>query len=142
MATASLRDRLWAHAGLPWAGELRGALGCVTTFAFVTCTWVFFRAESIGDAWVLLQKIFTLPLVQAGRGLGFLQAQDQVSFWLGCGLLVSFVVVEILEEKWSLWSHLLQRPWYVRWALYYGAAMAFTLLSMTGQPQEFVYFQF
>jgi hypothetical protein len=28
-------------------------------FTFVTFTWIFFRAESISDAWVIITRIFT-----------------------------------------------------------------------------------
>ena len=28
-------------------------------FAFVTLTWVFFRAQSLGDAWLIIRRIFT-----------------------------------------------------------------------------------
>ena len=31
-------------------------------FAFVTFAWIFFRAQSIGDAWVIIKRIFSSGL--------------------------------------------------------------------------------
>lgn len=31
----------------------------IFVFAFVTFAWIFFRAESIGDAWIIITRIFT-----------------------------------------------------------------------------------
>ena len=32
----------------------------LTTFMFVSFTWIFFRAESFSDAWKIIKGIFTL----------------------------------------------------------------------------------
>src|SRR5712692_1733170 len=41
-------------------------------FTFVMCTWIFFRAQSLADAWLVISRIFTtgwvdprFPLVMA-----------------------------------------------------------------------------
>jgi hypothetical protein len=31
----------------------------IFVFVFVTFAWIFFRAESIGDAWIIITRIFT-----------------------------------------------------------------------------------
>jgi hypothetical protein len=28
-------------------------------FAFVTFTWIFFRAQSLGDAWLIVKRVFS-----------------------------------------------------------------------------------
>src|SRR5260370_29315794 len=45
-------------------------------FTFVTFTWIFFRAQSLEDAWLVISRIFTtswiyprFPLLMAGPGL-------------------------------------------------------------------------
>ena len=46
-------------------------------FAFVTFTWIFFRAQSLSDAWLIISRIFTtgwarpaIPAVDGGPGPG------------------------------------------------------------------------
>jgi D-alanyl-lipoteichoic acid acyltransferase DltB (MBOAT superfamily) len=104
------------------------------TFSLTVLAWVFFRAKSVGDAWIYLRgifssSVFTLPEVFPVR----------IIF-----LIVIFLAVEWLqrEKEYGLEltkpHKLLNRP--VRWAAYMG--LMILILTMAGTQQEFIYFQF
>jgi alginate O-acetyltransferase complex protein AlgI len=56
-----------------WARKMPRLAKQVLVFAFVTFAWIFFRAQSLGDAWLIVSRIFTtswtdpaFPLLAAG----------------------------------------------------------------------------
>ncbi|MBR2208034.1 MAG: hypothetical protein IJ859_04410 [Synergistaceae bacterium] len=40
--------------------NLFAPLKILLTFAFISFTWIFFRAENFSDAWIIIKRIFTL----------------------------------------------------------------------------------
>lgn len=57
--TLKLRNRIWTLAGVDPEGRLVSRLRNLGTFVLVTLAWIFFRANTPTDAFVILQKIFT-----------------------------------------------------------------------------------
>ena len=49
--------------------QLHPALNWMTTFLFVNITWIFFRADSISNAWTIIQKICQLDLAPINTNL-------------------------------------------------------------------------
>jgi len=114
---------------LPNAKEI---LQMGTTFFFTVIAWVFFRSETVVDAFSYLSEmlsfsLFTYPEVFPKRTI----------------LLVAlFVLFEWIQRN---KQHALQfvnfeYPSIFRWGLYYG--IIFSLFSFGGTQQEFIYFQF
>ncbi len=74
-ATSSWRDRAWARVsrlGLN-TKSIRRVVAWLTTFNVVVLAWVFFRANSLHDAMVLLSKMWPThhPVSETGlTGLG------------------------------------------------------------------------
>jgi hypothetical protein len=61
--------------------------------------------------------------------------------YLSFALIAFLIVVEILDERRSLWERLQGYPRSVRWAFYYLLAFALILLGKW-QLSEFIYMQF
>lgn len=63
-------NRLWRNAGF----KLTRMQGVIVTFIFVNTTWVFFRAESLGDAFRVLSGMIGLngfsTCIQVAKGFG------------------------------------------------------------------------
>lgn len=57
--TLAPRDRLWKKLKKEPTGRLVGSLRCFATCALVCFTWIFFRANSLSDAGVVIAKIFS-----------------------------------------------------------------------------------
>jgi D-alanyl-lipoteichoic acid acyltransferase DltB (MBOAT superfamily) len=96
------------------------------TFFVVTLAWVFFRAQSVGDAWLILRRIATGGLADPAFPL-FMAA-----------LLASVWVYQYLYE--SRLRTLLE-PAPVRLALIVGMVLYMATVVTSGN-QEFIYFRF
>lgn len=101
-------------------------------FSITSISSIFFRADSIADAWFILKRIFTLAEV------------TKISSLIGWKLwyLVALIIAEILTTKkaFPLQELQLKVPKPVRWALYY---ILIILIIRYAEPKEaFIYFQF
>jgi alginate O-acetyltransferase complex protein AlgI len=108
-------------------------------FVLVCLTWIIFRANNVGQAWVIFSKIcsrsfFAIPRF-AGKG-----------FYGDTKTLIVLVVVFLLVEwrgrkaEYALTGFVVTYKKSLRYAFYY--LVLFSLLLFHTHPQEFVYFKF
>ncbi len=105
------------------------------TFCLAAFAWIFFRADSVGTAFTIIQNIFTLKpgTFFVGFAAGFVYAVALIIF-----LILAEINQEFLAEKWSMiWS---PRP-AVRMAGYALQLLAMLLIGVFNGGQ-FIYFQF
>lgn len=133
---------LWRRAGeaLPRARDSVWlmVLRIVITFHLILISWAFFRAASIHDALLILQKI--------GAHVGELPAlltvypftAEQLT---GFGLIAFLIGYEILDERRPVFKRLADAPIVLRWSAYYAGIFALLLLGRW-QAKEFIYMQF
>lgn len=106
----------------------------IFTFTLCTLAWVFFRAESVSDAFLFLSKALSfwnwqLPNFE-GMNSAFLTA-------------IFILVLLIFEWKGRFQQHALEKlalPAKARYFLYYGFILIIYFFG--GSQQEFIYFQF
>ena len=114
------------HAGLT-------AIKVLLTFALTVLAWVFFRAQSVGDAFSYIGNIFSF---QSGRTLAIDEATRIVTW-------SSIAAMLLLEWFQRTREHgLAIEKWHpvLRWSLY--VVIALVCLIFHGQQQTFIYFQF
>ena len=98
----------------------------VLTFSLVMLAWVFFRAKSTGDAWLILQRIFTSGWADPAFPL------------LLAGLVASIWLYQYLyESRLRAWIN----PAPVRLAMVVGMVVYMTLFITSGD-KAFIYFSF
>ena len=105
----------------------------ICTFAAVTLTWVFFRAESLSHAGVLLTRLFSgwdVPLAVTQLGM---QMMDVLHL---CGILALFPLLHHLSRE----DKSAPDAWLVLLALAIGLSWLMRLES--GLANAFIYFQF
>ncbi|MDH3230932.1 MAG: MBOAT family protein, partial [Alphaproteobacteria bacterium] len=130
----------WLGARLPLlaAGTPLRVVRVLLTFHLIAIAWVFFRAESVGDALLILKKIaaglWQMPGLLARYPFG-------ADHYLGLGLIALLVALEILDERRSVWQRLAAAPVALRWAVYYAGIFALLVLGRW-QAREFIYMQF
>jgi D-alanyl-lipoteichoic acid acyltransferase DltB (MBOAT superfamily) len=114
------------------------ALRVLLTFHLIAITWVFFRAKTLGDAWLILRKI-GLNLTEIPSLLPkFPFTSDHYTAFA----LIAFLIgVEIFDERRSIFQRLAGAPVVVRWGLWYLAILALLILGRW-QAREFIYMQF
>jgi len=117
---------------------LWGVFGIFLTFHLVLFSWIFFRAESVAQAWTIITKIWvSLPILPMLAGAYSWTAP----FRLALGLIVVLLLVEVVDEFYSLWSWLARRPIGLRWCFYYALLACLVVLGQWGMS-KFVYMQF
>lgn len=130
--TIDTRDRISAAIGIPvWLRDL-GRM--IITFHLVCLSWVFFRANTLGDAVEILGQMarvdFSKPFMQ-----------PTVFVYGGLGVLI-LLLVELLQTMRGSGREVLARSnWSVRWACWYAMLFLITLMGVQGDAQ-FIYFQF
>ncbi|HVZ42846.1 MAG TPA: MBOAT family O-acyltransferase [Ramlibacter sp.] len=138
LATKPLWDR--AARAFPRIAASRAwvVLRIVFTFHLILLAWVFFRAKSLHDAWVVLERIGSrvaeLPHLLAQYPYG-------ADHKLGFALIAALLVVEAVDERKPVLARLAARPTAWRWAACY-AALAVLLVLGRWQASEFIYMQF
>ena len=101
------------------------------TFALAVLAWIFFRADSIGQALSYIEHIFSKSLLSAPKGSGWTSIFP---------LLLILVLVEWLQKEKQHGLEDLKMHFVLRWSVYYGL-IAFILYA-AGSRQQFIYFQF
>jgi D-alanyl-lipoteichoic acid acyltransferase DltB (MBOAT superfamily) len=121
-----LLERLRLPAGV------QAAVWWVLTLHLVCLSWIFFRANTVADAWSVLAGIATRP--------GTLFVDAHVFGHCAVGVLV-LLAAEAVEARRGLLEWLAARPVALRWGLYAATVFGITILGVDGGAQ-FIYFQF
>lgn len=119
---------------------LRRFLKIAITFHLVWFSWIFFRANSIGDAFLILRDMLALDFSMAGL--------QNINVALGWGELMIALASILLLEVFHLFESgtrfralFFRSPAWVRWAAYYSLILGIVLFGVFNHT-EFIYFQF
>lgn len=118
--TLKKRDGFLKKAGTGLIGKILSGLSIVWTFILVDFAWLFFRAESLESALVIIRKIITEnELIRTFReGLyTFGRSRKELLLWF-LGLLIVFIVDIVHEKGVHIGEWLNKRNVFLRWALY------------------------
>ncbi len=124
--------------------------GVFLTFAFVCFAWIFFRANSISDAWYVVTHLFTglshpwtyvVNGVLAFRGSGMTNGLGLGALLQAALCILALLFYDFLALRQNVWARLkrLARP--LRYALYF-LLLFVVLYSRQLGEYVFVYFQF
>ena len=131
--------------GLDRVVWLRTGMEILGTYLLVNLSWIFFRANSLGDAWYIVRNLgqgLQQPLVfetATVTGVGM----SRMNFLISCGLIALLLAVQVLHEfrvSAKMVSRMKAVCW-LRWPVYVGLAMAIMNLGIV-ENIPFIYFQF
>lgn len=117
------------------------AMQVVVTFILVDFAWIFFRANSVSDAFTVISHLFDFGKEISICYLGF---QSRGAKILIASVLITFIL-ELLSLKFDLKKWLKNRNIFIRWSFYYILIFAIVIFGIYGpgySAQEFIYFQF
>lgn len=109
----------------------------VFTFHLVVFAWIFFRANSMGDALYIVRKIASHPL-QTPILTPLFGVPDLIT--VACAVMV-LELANMIQLRGAMSSFLDRCPIWVRWPAYYAIMFAIVMLAPQGE-KEFIYFQF
>ena len=140
--TLPIRNRLVEKIGLDRHGKLLCAIRTFLTFLLVDFAWLFFRARTVGEAFLLLKKLFTAwdtPLTEVFKPMGFTVVGALIALFAILTLVVidRLVVYEDAEDGSDV---LVKNGAFlsVIWVI----LLAWIVLLSKGLTSTFIYFQF
>ena len=141
--TAPVRESVANAIGLNKFPLVHKLIRIFSTFLLVCLAWVFFRAQTVMEAWYILTHLFTgwnsLVFEHNTQGLYIL---GSYRFFMTSLILIAIMEgVHILQKNNSITDMLNQKPIWVRWPIYYILVISILLLGNFNN-QEFIYFQF
>lgn len=118
------------------APRLHRVLRILKTFVLVYLAWIFFRANSFGDAIIVLKNLFHF---EPGTVINLYE--NKIDFFIALTGIIVLVIIEILEEQIGFYARLktLGRP--VKWAILAGLLLLVVVLGVWNEV-DFLYFQF
>jgi alginate O-acetyltransferase complex protein AlgI len=128
-----IADRLCANKTSAWHNGIQMGI----TLILVGFAWIFFRADSIADAWYVIGHMFLLDPGQLG-----ISVVGTTLFALSLLLIAILFVVDLKERRIRLYAFLHRWPLWLRWAVYSTAGWAVAIATVFGVTQEYIYFQF
>ena len=144
--TKQQRNAFVQKIGLADHPQLYKGVQVLTVFFLVCFAWIFFRANTISDAFYIVSQSFA-TLGNLGQVFSLDLAHDvfmNQGFKVFTVSVLSVAIMELvhlIQRNGSVTALLTQRPVWVRWGVYYAAIVAVLLFGQFGS-QEFIYFQF
>jgi len=142
--TRPFRGYLTRTISLDRLPRLHRSIKVLITFFLVCFAWIFFRANTISDAFCIISNLF------AGWGSAFtVTGLENIPFWsdLKFEFVVSLIAigillfVQLMERHGNIIDRLSAQPVWFRWPAYYFILEAILLFGNFGSKQ-FIYFQF
>ncbi len=141
--TQGLRNKIHQAFGLNGLPKLHLCLKGLITFSLVSFAWIFFRANSVSEAFYIISHLFT------GWGSLGIEALKDTPFLgpLKFKLMIGMASIGILlfvhllqgDDSFVLWLSEKRMGW--RWSIYYSMILTILLFGHFGS-KEFIYFQF
>jgi alginate O-acetyltransferase complex protein AlgI len=130
-------------------GRAWNAMKIPFTFALICFSWIFFRANTTGDAFqlvaslgngwgTLLNRFADKEYIKANILLGF----DSADFLKALAAIGLLLAVHVMQERESVRKRIADCPLPLRWAVYYAAVMIILFFGAFNNAQQFIYFQF
>lgn len=135
--TKDVRSRVFDAVGLGPGTWLRVVLMRLTTFGLICFAWIFFRAQSLTDAFYIAGHLGSGWNLDAIRTPQFLLRQMPIA--IGAILLLELGEHLMSKGLLSQWGE--KMPVLPRWAVYAGFVM-FVVMFGVYRKTQFIYFQF
>ena len=135
--SGSFQARLADHWFVGEHTLMNRALRVGITMSMICFAWIFFRANSMADAWSVIGKMFLIRPDDLGISVIGVPA-----FLRAMLLLLILFIVDMTERKSSIQLVVTRQPLVVRWLIYTGICWTIALAGVFGVRQEFIYFQF
>jgi D-alanyl-lipoteichoic acid acyltransferase DltB (MBOAT superfamily) len=107
------------------------------TYMLILFAWIFFRANSISDALLIIQKLPAISLQYDSINV----LSDAFGLELMCTLLFIVQIIHYIERKEDIMLIIERKPLVLRWA-FYSVLLWILFLHGNYSKQEFIYFTF
>ena len=137
-ATSEFRKKLADKLRLSKLPRLHAILQIIITFILADIAWIFFRANTISDAFYILTHLFSgLTLNLSSIDLGLDMPELAVAF----AAIIFMEIVHLIQERIGIMQFMSQRAAWLRWIIY-ALLLLGVLLFGVFKGLTFIYFQF
>ncbi|NJD03195.1 MAG: MBOAT family protein [Ruminiclostridium sp.] len=123
---------------------LHNGIRRIITFILVCFAWIFFRANSPGDTWLILSKLFVwnASFFENINSAAF--GMDKADLLVSTAMITALMVYESIQERLSMGAFVRNKPLVVRWLVYAAVFVLILLFGIYGDSngEQFIYFQF
>lgn len=115
------------------------------TFVLVSFAWIFFRANSVEDALLIIKTIFSAQGITDNAGWNFSTlGLSTVNLWIAFFSVAIFIIFECVNLNRDLLKELNNQPLVFRWFVYLMLIFSVILFGFFGvyKPESFIYAQF
>jgi D-alanyl-lipoteichoic acid acyltransferase DltB (MBOAT superfamily) len=161
IVTANARNRFTHAIGLQRYPRVHKGVKVLSTFALICFAWIFFRANSIEDAFYIVTHLFNGVadfiwnyaeyLIAAHINSGpkpdksirevLAMGKNMGEFRTALKLIVLLVIVQLIQRKGVIRQRISSRPVLLRWSAYYLFVLALIMYGLQSS-EKFIYFQF
>lgn len=135
--TKNIRNHLWDFLGFGSDSRIKNIVQIIATFHLVLFSWIFFRANSLSEAFLLIRRLFIFEPFHV-----VLYPVITRSYLIISILAIVFMeTIHIIQIRQSPISILSRQSSWVRWTAYYAFVLSILLFG-TFDSQAFIYFQF
>jgi alginate O-acetyltransferase complex protein AlgI len=143
-ATKKKRKRIAKKLKLKKTSFIRQAFQMTVTFGMVTFAWIFFRADSLSDAYYIVTHLFTgwskaFNLSGLLQSIHFGMLKKELAVALVS--LAAMLLLHILRKKDSFEDFIAKRHIVLRWS-FYVVLLLWILTFGDASTENFIYFQF
>lgn len=133
MLTNNNRNNIDIVAKGKWLPSIKDAFSILITFALTLLAWIFFRANTVTDAFGYIANIFDTSLFSAPD----LSTHAKTTLIL----MLGFIIIEWIgrQSEYAIES-IYRLPVVLRWSFYF--TLIILMFVFTGKEQAFIYFQF
>ncbi len=116
------------------------------TFVLVAFAWIFFRANTVSDAFYIVQNLFSdiskIADIQYIYDILNSVGLSIFEFVICVCLILALLFIELFEKRNVIHTVLNSVPFIFRFAFYYVLVIVILALGVFGNGGEFIYFQF
>ncbi len=114
----------------------------LVTFILVNIGWVFFRANTINDAFYILKNMFVnISFSLKNNTDMFFGSNTRAGLIILVSSILFMEIIHLMQEHFRMRQFLSNKPIYLRWSIYIIIILAILIFGQFGE-QEFIYFQF
>jgi alginate O-acetyltransferase complex protein AlgI len=138
----------------PILRKLYLALQIMVTFSLTCFGWIFFRSNSISQAFTIIKNIPALNLPYYTSAIlshtwgklfdpfVFSNGLSKTDLLIAMFLIIFLLLIDTINNKLDLFTYINRIPLFLRWSLYLMAVFAMVFLSPDASTKNFIYFKF
>jgi alginate O-acetyltransferase complex protein AlgI len=138
----------------PILKKLYFGLQVIVTFSLTCFAWIFFRSNSIAEAFTIIKNIpalnlpyYTAAILSHNWGklidpFVFSNGLSKTDMVLSMLLIMFLLLIDTLNNKVDLFTKINRVPLFLRWSLYLLAVFVIVFLSTDVSTKNFIYFKF